>query len=757
MFDSKRNKIDFTQERYETTIEENNALKSPLVKVKVVDYSDIMEEKGQRWFELRGAAEKFSINSSTGLIVAEKTLDREKDWKYNMLVVAFEKRENTKYNSKAKGSKEPKKILLSCTASILVRVTDVNDNAPVFSNSFFSFKVQEESLRLPQVVGTVTAHDLDLFPNNQFTFRIAVVTAKFSHEYSYEVSDNNQIKKIPSFNNNYQLEHNYGYSINHKNNYEILNNPKIFVAPNDSPFHYYKPTPSDFFKINNKTGELSLIKLVNREEISEFNLVIQAIDTSDSFMSSSCRVDVRVTDINDNAPIFIFPNTTHNTIYAYTPLMVGDQFGMVEAVDVDEGANGHVRYQISRGDGFKYFEVHLITGSVSISRPLEDRHLNRSFLITITAYDSGHPKQVNSTNVVISLQPAPFYPSFLSRLLYSRQFHSDILPTFVVCFVTLIIIVFLIIAIFKISRQKSFNHVIDSKIQTINPPTTNNFQAIPSANGKFLQTLGSSDDDSFKENFENRKKNRFNLLFLKFNRKKNTSTENDWEDKNNYINNKNYNYYIDNLQKTNTNITTCSNHSYTTSSATIMSNNTANTNNYTINNTTSITSIIANTSKNNTVNVTNDFINKINNNTNNNIINYNINTNTMTNRNDNLDGEEDIYEMEQTKDPTIKLIQNEVCHTAYNKVNNVSKYDEDIVSRNGNTDQVSYLNEDFKKDTRFAERDNSDVNISKLKRNIFNNICNFKIPSHNFNMPEDKKVVMAIVKNGEVFNELTNS
>ena len=97
-------------------------------------------------------------------------------------------------------------------AHIIIYVTDVNDNPPVFQQSTYNFTVAEES-NVGLIIGIVSASDRDSGQNALLTYRI------------------------------------------------------ISAMPNGS-----------FFTINNQTGEISILSSLDREQYSQHELVVVAMD-----------------------------------------------------------------------------------------------------------------------------------------------------------------------------------------------------------------------------------------------------------------------------------------------------------------------------------------------------------------------------------------------------------------------------------------------------------------------------------------------
>lgn len=78
----------------------------------------------------------FQLHSRTGALSTSRGLDREKRPKYTLEVVAVDK-----------GSPA-----LSATATVEVKVLDINDNSPVFSRNSYAVEVSEDAAEGYQVL-----------------------------------------------------------------------------------------------------------------------------------------------------------------------------------------------------------------------------------------------------------------------------------------------------------------------------------------------------------------------------------------------------------------------------------------------------------------------------------------------------------------------------------------------------------------------------------------------------------------------------
>ena len=70
---------------------------------------------------------------------------------------------------------------------------------------------------------------------------------------------------------------------------------------------------------------------------------MRAIDGGSPPLSSSARIHLRVLDVNDNAP-----NCTRQTLQFQQGQKAGDRIGQLAAIDLDQGANGLVRFRLQQ-------------------------------------------------------------------------------------------------------------------------------------------------------------------------------------------------------------------------------------------------------------------------------------------------------------------------------------------------------------------------------------------------------------------------
>ncbi|VEL29143.1 unnamed protein product, partial [Protopolystoma xenopodis] len=84
---------------------------------------------------------------------------------------------------------------------------------------------------------------------------------------------------------------------------------------------------------------------LDRETLAVYTFTCIASDTGQpSALSGSVQVQIHLTDVNDNAPIWQFPGDRDREVNVSILEMVGHRIALLRAVDADEGENGQVEY-----------------------------------------------------------------------------------------------------------------------------------------------------------------------------------------------------------------------------------------------------------------------------------------------------------------------------------------------------------------------------------------------------------------------------
>uniref|UniRef100_A0A4W6E130 Cadherin domain-containing protein n=1 Tax=Lates calcarifer TaxID=8187 RepID=A0A4W6E130_LATCA len=208
----------------------------------------------------------------------------------------------------------------SGTVNIDVTVLDINDNAPVFNQSVYKATVMENSPR-DTYVTTVNASDADIGSNS-------IVTYYFS-------------------------DLNSGLS--------------------------------DLFRIDEKTGVISITGSIDYEKDKKYELRIEGKDQGG--LTDSSKVIIEVTDVNDNAPTISVMSFTSPVSEDSPP---GTTIGIINVKDLDSSDNGQVNCRIEQNAPFK-IKSNLRNYYTLVTDIVLDRESVSDYNITVVATDAGMP------------------------------------------------------------------------------------------------------------------------------------------------------------------------------------------------------------------------------------------------------------------------------------------------------------------------------------------------------------------------------
>lgn len=97
------------------------------------------------------------------------------------------------------------------------------------------------------------------------------------------------------------------------------------------------------FVVDPTSGIIRTAKILDRESVGVYDLIVYAIDRGSPSLSGSVEVKVRVEDVNDSPPVF---ESDKIVMYIAENSPVGSTVGEIHARDPDEGMNAVVQYSI---------------------------------------------------------------------------------------------------------------------------------------------------------------------------------------------------------------------------------------------------------------------------------------------------------------------------------------------------------------------------------------------------------------------------
>ncbi|XP_071485882.1 protocadherin Fat 4-like [Diadema antillarum] len=367
----------------------------------------------------------FSVDETSGLITVIGSLDREVSQQHQVKVVA---QDSALYSR-------------SATATVVITVTDVDDNAPQFNPSEYVTDVYENSPSATPVI-TVTATDADVGANADFEYIITggdtdfftinrnsgliltqgnldyeagkvsyQLTVAATNEEATMVSSAHVTVNLLGMNEYYPVfsQHQYEFYVNE---HAADGTPvgMVFASDNDignDAIVYYLligGSNSQGFTINSDTGLITVSfasGMLDREEADTVTLSVMAKNEGPIFGNDidEAEVVIHIQDGND-APVFT-SDQYQARVSEDAPR--GSYITIVTAVDYDEEPSfRQFNYSIIDGNTDDAFSVDARTGRIQTAAAL-DRETVAIYYLTLAAVDSGSPQQTGTTSVIVQL------------------------------------------------------------------------------------------------------------------------------------------------------------------------------------------------------------------------------------------------------------------------------------------------------------------------------------------------------------------
>ena len=309
-----------------------------------ISYELINKNNDKNYNITTTSSDIFSINSLTGTISSLEELDREKVSSYTLDIIAWD-------DGIVPGR-------LSSTATVIVEVEDINDNAPRFTR-LYSVNVTENT-SYGTMLTRLEVHDMDASNNSEVTFQ--------------------------------------------------------FVGREEEEDYY------STFKLDINSGELSVAGALDREIQDEYELRVQASDGAWKVETTVSILIIDENDNSPvfDQSSYLFRYSSPGSMSSFGGGGVGNRsLGRVHALDRDSpGPNSDIVY--TKVQASELFWVHPHSGLVSLSPHSSDDdallysdHADNTYKLTILATDKGNPPKSSQCVVLVRVEPENRYaPTF---------------------------------------------------------------------------------------------------------------------------------------------------------------------------------------------------------------------------------------------------------------------------------------------------------------------------------------------------------
>ncbi|XP_051716007.1 protocadherin-19 isoform X4 [Ctenopharyngodon idella] len=180
------------------------------------------------------------------------------------------------------------------------------------------------------------------------------------------------------------------------------------------------------FKIDPKTGVITVNGVLDHEELHVHEIDVQAKDLGPNSIPAHCKVIVNVIDINDNAPEIKLLSENSEMVEVSENAPLGYVIALVRVSDNDSGANGKVQCRLQgnvpfRLNEFESFSTLLVDGRL-------DREQRDMYNLTILAEDSGYPPLRSSKSFAVKVTDENDNPPYFTKPHYQAMVLENNVP-----------------------------------------------------------------------------------------------------------------------------------------------------------------------------------------------------------------------------------------------------------------------------------------------------------------------------------------
>ncbi|XP_070693473.1 protocadherin alpha-8-like [Pempheris klunzingeri] len=427
----------FSKDVYSAMLNENAPVGTTVIQVNASDLDE--GQNGEVVYSFSSIVNRrllnlFDIHPMTGEILVKGLIDYEEKDRYEIEIEASDK------------GLAP----LATQKSIIIKIVDVNDNAPEIEVTSFSNFIPEDS-RPGTTVALISVNDLDSGLNGKVICSLSV-DVPFTLSPSLKDKMYSLVTKSPL---DREKQSHYDLTITAKDAGQppLSSEKTISVVVSDvndnspefslSPYTFYvtegnNPGASvfsvkafdrdesdnalisyhilrdgsqenklaSFLNINSENGDILALKSFDFETLKTFQFQVVASDSGTPSLSSNVTVNVFILDQNDNAPVILYPVSSNGSAEGVEEIPrnvnAGHLVTKVRAYDADIGYNGWLLFSLQEVTDHSLFALDRYTGQIRTLRSFtETDEAEHKLLILVK--DNGNVSLSATATVIVKL------------------------------------------------------------------------------------------------------------------------------------------------------------------------------------------------------------------------------------------------------------------------------------------------------------------------------------------------------------------
>ncbi|XP_040028850.2 protocadherin alpha-8 isoform X21 [Gasterosteus aculeatus] len=430
----------FSKDVYSVMLKENAPVGTTVIQVNATDLDE--GTNGELVYSFTNGINKrllklFDMNNLTGEIIVKGLIDYEERDKYEIEIQASDKGFAPLVTEK----------------SVIIKIVDINDNAPVIEVTSFSSSIPEDA-RPGTTVALISVNDLDAGLNGKIICSIVedvpfnlspslrdrmyslvtkstldresqshydvTITAKDAGQPPLssqktirvlirDVNDNRPEFTMSPYTFYITEANNPGVSVFSVKAFDLDENDNALIS-----YHILRDGSEDnkvasFININSENGDILALKSFDFETLKTFQFQVVATDSGTPSISSNVTVHVFILDQNDNAPIILYPLSSNGSAEGVEEIPrnvnAGHLVTKVRAYDADIGYNGWLLFSLQEVTDHSLFGLDRYTGQIRTLRSFTETDEAEHKLV-ILVKDNGNVSLSATATVIVKVVEA---------------------------------------------------------------------------------------------------------------------------------------------------------------------------------------------------------------------------------------------------------------------------------------------------------------------------------------------------------------